>query len=70
MSLPKPEKIEDSDGEFPYILVGDEAFALNTYVVRPFPRLDDLDLRKRVFNYRTSQAWRIVETSFGILNAV
>lgn len=70
MFLPKPEKVRDSNQELPYVLVGDEAFALSPFLMRPYPRRYDLDLRKRVFNYRLSRARRIVETSFGILSAV
>lgn len=70
MFLPKPEKIRGSNDEFPYVLVGDEAFALSSFLMRPYPRRNELDLKKRVYNYRLSRARRIVETSFGLLSAV
>lgn len=70
MHVPKRERIPGSDKEFPYVLVGDEAFALSFYLMKPYPRRNELNLRQRVYNYRLSRARRIVETSFGILSAV
>lgn len=71
INLPSREPIRGSNGkEFPFVLVGDEAFAMTSYLMRPYPRRSILNLKKRVFNYRLSRARRIVETAFGILSAV
>ncbi|XP_030757969.1 uncharacterized protein LOC115883711 [Sitophilus oryzae] len=51
----------------PYVVVGDEAFALTNYMMRPYPRSGILNRRKKIFNYRLSRARRIVELAFGAL---
>ncbi|XP_071641956.1 putative nuclease HARBI1 [Temnothorax longispinosus] len=57
-----------SDGGI-FAEMGDEAFALTSFMMRPYPRANDLNLRQKVFNYRLSRARRIVECAFGIFTA-
>ena len=53
---------------FPFVFVGDEAFALRADFLKPFnSRL--LNDQRRIFNYRLSRARRVVENTFGILVA-
>ncbi|XP_067212571.1 uncharacterized protein [Linepithema humile] len=68
LELPAPKYIENTNVKLPYVLVADEAFGLTTYMMRPFSR-NDLDTRKKVFNYRLSRARRTVECAFGLLTA-
>lgn len=56
--------------QVPYMLLGDKAFALNNYTMRPFEGNPEPRTPERVFNYRHSRARRVVENAFGILSSV
>ncbi|XP_061717511.1 putative nuclease HARBI1 [Cydia pomonella] len=47
-------------------LVGDDAFPLKTYLLKPYSGTN-LSTKQKIFNYRLSRARRIVENAFGIL---
>jgi len=49
----------------PHIFVGDEAYPLTTYIMKPYSRRT-LDRSKDIFNYRLSRARRVVECASGI----
>ncbi|XP_062607230.1 uncharacterized protein LOC134269020 [Saccostrea cucullata] len=68
MNLPPPRPLPERHLEVPFVIVGDDAFPLKPYLMKPFPKRQ-LDLEKRVFNYRLSRARRIVENAFGILSS-
>jgi len=69
MNLPKAKSIFDGGPSLPYCLVGDEAFPLKPYLLRPYPRgsKKELSTEQHIFNYRLCRARRIIENSFGIL---
>jgi len=66
--LPEQDNLPNVDIPFNYFIVGDEAFPLKPYLLRPYPGLQ-LDETKRIFNYRLSRARRTIENAFGILAA-
>lgn len=67
-NLPPPSRLPDDENEcnFPYYFVGDEAFPLSRYLMRPYPQ-KTLDNTKRVFNYRLSRGRKSVECAFGMM---
>lgn len=61
-------RLPGSDKEVSYYFVGDEAFQMSTYMMRPYPGRS-LNEQKRIFNYRLSRARRTIENTFGIFAA-
>ena len=66
LGFPQPEPFPNDDRDIPYFIVGDDAFPLREYMVKPFPHRY-LSHDERIFNYRCSRARRVVENAFGIL---
>ncbi len=60
------DPLPQDDRPMPYFLLGDDAFALMTLMMKPFPQRNMLD-EQRIFNYRLLQAPRIEENAFCIL---
>ena len=69
LDFPDAEPLDGfANDQIPYFFVGDEAFALKTWMQRPYPGKNLLEAN-RIFNYRLSRARRVIENSFGILVA-
>ena len=66
LNIPPPQPLTGRNADVPFVIVGDEAFPLKEYLVKPYPSRQ-LDQDKRIFNNRLSRARRIVENVFGIL---
>ena len=65
LCLPKPRCPEKYDKALPLVCVGDEAFPLKEYLIKPYPRIS-LNTMQRITNYRISRARNLVENVFGI----
>ncbi|XP_036317872.1 protein ALP1-like, partial [Rhagoletis pomonella] len=66
LDLPENDVLPDSDITFPHYFVGDNAFPLKPFLMRPYPGTN-LSLERQIFNKRLSRARRVIENAFGIL---
>ena len=77
LGIPGPRPLPSSNYPLPFFIVGDDAFPLKPYLLKPHPakRIGDMAVleqerrMERMFNYRLSRARRISENVFGILAA-
>ena len=66
LNLSDPTALPGRNYPLPYVCMGDDAFPLTAYMMKPYPQ-KNLSLEKRIFNYRLSRMRRISENAFGIL---
>lgn len=66
LSVPTDAPLPGTDTPTHYVILGDEAFPLKPYLMRPYPGRN-LDVSKKIFNYRLSRGRRVVENAFGLL---
>ena len=64
--FPQDAPYPGTDEPKPFALVGDEAFPLRSYLMKPYAQRN-LQPDQRIYNYRVSRARRTVENAFGIL---
>lgn len=53
----------------PAVIMGDSAFRLSRYLVKPYPFYAERSEEQKYFNYRLSKCRRVVENAFGHLKA-
>ena len=66
LPIPPPEPLLFDNEPVPFHLIGDEAFALSTNMMKPFGKRA-LTREEHIFNYRLSRARRVSENAFGLL---
>ena len=71
LNTPLPKRLPNlpNKGPMPHVIVSDEAFPLCHDLMRPYPRGKEASLPREeaIFNFHLSQAWMVVENTFGIL---
>lgn len=66
LNLQTPRQHDDTNPtKFPYVFVGDEAYALHKHTMKPTSA--SLTRERRIYNYRQSRARRIVDCAFGMM---
>ncbi|XP_050517993.1 uncharacterized protein LOC126892490 [Diabrotica virgifera virgifera] len=70
-NIPPPKNLPGSQVILPHFLIGDEAFALSNYMMKPYSRrLARLEREKQIYNYRLCRGRRVTENAFGLLSQV
>lgn len=70
LNIPEPRPLPGREEIIPYVILGDEAFALHENIMKPYSGVYGKCSKERIFNYRLSRARRVVENTFGIISAV
>lgn len=66
--IPEEKNLPGSTMKAPFVFLGDEAFPLTEYLMRPFPRASLQEgTENDMFNYRLCRARKVVECSFGCI---
>jgi hypothetical protein len=69
LGIPEDKKLPGTSCLAPHVIVGDEAFPLKTYLMRPYPGSQSKrGTETSIFNYQLSRARRVAENVFGILS--
>lgn len=70
LNIPNDQYLPDANEKLPLVIIGDEAFPLKKYLLRPYPGPQMYeDQKKKNFNDRLSRARKVVEDAFGQLTA-
>jgi hypothetical protein len=68
LNIPNSKPPPYSEEPLPFVIVGDEAFPLKKYLLRPYPGVSALnDESKQIYTYRLLMARGAVENTASIL---
>lgn len=70
LDLPPSTCLPGRNLPVPYVLLADDAFALNKHVMKPYPGLHEKGSYERIFNYRHCRSRHVIENVFGIVSVV
>ena len=65
LNIPPPKRLYGDAKLFPFVLVGDKAFPLKEYLIKPYARVS-IKEKEQVASYRISRPRRAAENTFGI----
>ena len=68
IGIPPPQLLPNSTRSLPFVLVGDDAFGLKPYLMKPYPFRSQSPAQS-IFSYRLSRARRVIENAFGIMSS-
>ncbi|CAN7974782.1 unnamed protein product [Ixodes persulcatus] len=68
LGVPEPAMLPGGNVT-PSVILGDEAFPLKPYLMRPYPKRFITSDAERIYNYRLSRGRRVIENAFGILTS-
>lgn len=70
-NFPPPKALPSAHMKLPHVIVGDEAFRLDTHVMKPYPHKQSIqDRYKTQYNYALSRCRRVTENAFGIMCSI
>nr|XP_053618113.1 uncharacterized protein LOC128679722 [Plodia interpunctella] len=69
LNLPDNKPLPGRNIPVPYFFLGDDAFALQTHIIKPYDGNHTKRSPKRVYNYRICRGRRVVENVFGQLTS-
>nr|XP_029720858.1 protein ALP1-like [Aedes albopictus] len=65
LELPPARQLGSDPMKVPYFLIGDDIFALDKHLMKPYNRNSNLTVLQEIFNYRVCRARMTVEMAFG-----
>lgn len=67
IGIPESKFLKGKKTRMPFYFIGDDAFALDQHLMKPYNRNIKLTTAQYAFNYRISRARMVVECAFGML---